>query len=76
MKGSKMIKQYFLDNCISIRAWAKKHGLNERISYMVVNGELSGRYNTKGDTREVFVVLVKEGIIKELPSGLREAKVS
>lgn len=68
-----MIKQYFVDNCISVRAWAKKHKLNERIAYMVINGELSGRYNTKGDTRAVFKTLLKEGIINKMPSGFKKA---
>lgn len=66
-----MIKQYFIDNCISIRQWAKKHNLNERITYMVINGEITGKYNTsKGNTKRVFEVLLMEGIIEQMPENL------
>lgn len=66
-----MIKQYFIDNCISIRQWAKKHDLNERIAYMVINGELVGKYNTaKGSMRRVFEALLSEGIIEQMPESL------
>ena len=70
------IRKNFDDNCISIRAWAKKHKLNERTTYMVINGELTGRKNTNGNTRAIFETLVKEKIIKELPSGLKVKKAS
>ncbi len=66
-----MIKQYFIDNCISIRQWAKKHNLNERIAYMVINGEITGKYNTsKGSAKRVFEVLLSEDIIKRMPENL------
>jgi hypothetical protein len=66
-----MIKQYFIDNCISIRQWAKKHSLNERIAYMVINGEIAGKYNTsKGNAKRVFEALLSEGIIKRMPENL------
>lgn len=65
-----MIRKYFSENCINIRQWAKKHNLNERITYMVINGKLVGKKNTNGGTRAVFEALIKDGIIKELPAGL------
>lgn len=70
-----MIKQYFVDNCISVRAWAKKYGLDMDTTYKVLNGSLTGERNTKGNTRAVFKALLNEGIINELPSGLKEVKV-
>lgn len=75
-KEQVMIKQYFIDNCISIRQWARKHDLNERIAYMVINGELVGKYNTtKGSMKRVFEALVSEGIIEHMPENL-ESKAS
>lgn len=73
-----MIKQYFTDNCISIRQWAIKHNLDIRTTYYVINGEITGEKNTKGNTKKVFETLYSEGVIKELPIGLRddEEKVS
>lgn len=65
------IRKYFDENCISIRAWAKKHDLDERTTYMVINGELTGKINTNGNTRAVFETLLAEKIISELPSGLK-----
>lgn len=65
-----MIKKYFTDNCISIRKWAKKHDLSERTTYMVINGQVVGNKNF-ATSRKVFEALLSEGIIKELPSGLK-----
>ena len=61
-----MIRQYFTDNCISIRQWAKKHNLSERTTYMVINGEVLGNKNFKTSKR-VFEALLSEGIIKQMP---------
>lgn len=69
-----MIKDYFTKNCISVRAWAKKHDLELFTLYKVINGDLTGEKNTKGNTKKVFEVLYSEGIIKELPIGLRNDK--
>lgn len=74
-KGEDMVKQYFEQNCISIRQWAKKHGLKLRMTYSVINGEIVGKYNTtNGSARKVFEALLSEGIIKELPSGLKDER--
>lgn len=63
-----MIRQYFTDNCISIRQWAKKHNLSERTTYMVINGEVLGNKNFK-TSKKVFEALFSEGIIKQMPAG-------
>jgi hypothetical protein len=70
-KEHKVIKKYFTDNCISIRQWAKKHNLSERTTYMVISGQVAGSKNF-ATSRKVFEVLLSEGIIKELPSGLKK----
>ncbi|EJP75745.1 hypothetical protein [Campylobacter sp. FOBRC14] len=68
-----MIKRYFVENCISIRQWAKKHNLPQRMTYAVINGDVFGKYNTaNGSAKRVFEALLAEGIIKELPEGLRQ----
>ena len=63
-----MIRDYFKNNCISIRQWAKKHNLSERTSYMVINGEVLGHTNFK-TSKKVFEALLSEGIIKQMPAG-------
>ncbi|WP_169753456.1 hypothetical protein [Campylobacter mucosalis] len=63
-----MIKQYFIDNCISIRQWIKKHDLNERVAYYVISGEVAGVKNSKV-CKKVFEALLSEGIIDEMPSA-------
>lgn len=46
----------------TIRAWAKKHGFNERIVYAVLNGGNKGNY---GKAHEVAVLLgLKEGVVQ------------
>ncbi|MSN96324.1 hypothetical protein F1B92_03805 [Campylobacter sp. FMV-PI01] len=67
-----MIKEYFLENCISIRQWAKKHNLHERTTYFVINGKLTGTIKSN-HTKAVFEALLKEGIIDEMPKALRDA---
>ncbi|MBE2985460.1 hypothetical protein CCAL9344_03565 [Campylobacter sp. RM9344] len=63
-----MIRKYFDDNCISIRQWAKKHNLEQRTTYAVINGETVGKYNTaKGSSKKVFEALLSEGIIENMP---------
>lgn len=67
-----MIKQYFNDRCISIRQWAKKHGLNVRMTYAVLNGEVLGKYETKANSsKKVFEALLSEGIIDEMPTLIK-----
>lgn len=63
-----MIRDYFKNNCISIRRWAKKHNLSERTTYMVINGEVLGNKNFK-TSKKVFEALLSEGIIKRMPAG-------
>lgn len=63
-----MIRDYFKNNCISIRQWAKKHNLSERTTYMVINGEVLGNKNFK-TSKKVFEALLDEGIIKQMPAG-------
>lgn len=63
-----MIRDYFKNNCISIRQWAKKHNLSERTTYMVINGEVLGSKNFK-TSKKVFEALLSEGIIKRMPVG-------
>jgi hypothetical protein len=76
-KGAKMIREYFTKNCISIRQWAKKHNLDERTTYYVINGEITGsKNNSRGKAKMVFEALVAEGIIDELPENLKEEKAS
>jgi len=72
-----MIKRYFIENCISIRQWAKKHNLDERTTYYVINGEITGsKNNSRGKAKMVFEALVAEGIIDELPENWKEEKAS
>ncbi|MBE2986625.1 hypothetical protein CCAL12920_09070 [Campylobacter sp. RM12920] len=65
-----MIKQYFTDNCISIRQWAIKHNLDIRTTYYVINGEIVGKKNFKV-CKKVFEALLSEGIIDEMPSAFK-----
>ena len=38
---------------------------------MVINGEITGKYNTsKGSAKRVFEVLLSEDIIKRMPENL------
>ncbi|CUU82018.1 hypothetical protein FFA43_01225 [Campylobacter hyointestinalis subsp. hyointestinalis] len=66
-----MIKQYFTDNCISIRQWIKKHDLNERVAYYVISGEVVGAKNSE-KCKKVFEALLSEGIIDEMPSAFKD----
>lgn len=68
------IKEYFNKNCISIRAWAKKHGLNSRTAYMVINKEVVGSWVRKNSPQlAVYEALLKDGIIKKIPQSLKKA---
>lgn len=69
-----MIAEYFKNNCINIKWWADKHGLDYTTTYYVVKGALNGSKRSNGKTKAVFEALKKEGIIKQLPKGLRESK--
>lgn len=75
-KGARMIKQYFKDNGINIKWWASKHGLDYLTTYYVVNGKLTGKNYSNGNTKAVFLALKKEKIISTLPQGLRKRKAS
>lgn len=66
-----MIKQYFIDNCISIRQWIKKHDLNERVAYYVISGEVVGAKKSE-KCKKVFETLLSEGIIDEMPSAFKD----
>lgn len=66
------LSEKFNNRCINRRQWIKKHNLKERTAYKVISGELTGEKNTNGATREVFQALLKDGIISQLPIGLRD----
>ncbi|EHR1881039.1 hypothetical protein N4V68_001689, partial [Campylobacter coli] len=55
----------------NIRAFAKQHNLHYITLFKVINGELTGERNTKGNTKAVFEKLLELGIINELPQGLK-----
>jgi hypothetical protein len=65
-----VIAEYFKNNCINIKWWADKHGLDYLTTYYVVKGALNGSKRSNGKTRAVFEALKKEGIIKKMPKGL------
>lgn len=70
---SMTIKERFDKECISIRRWALKHNLNERVAYKVINGEFKGERDIKGVSKKVFEALKKDGFINSLPKGLKKA---
>lgn len=65
-----LLRQYFTDHNINLRAFAKTHELDYQTLFKVVNGKLTGARNTKGSTREVYEKLLELKIIKALPKGL------
>lgn len=67
-----MLSEKFEQRCINPASWFRKNNLDADTGYRVLRGELTGQKNTKGNTREVFEALLKDGFIDELPSGLRE----
>ncbi|BEK34060.1 hypothetical protein RLQ69_000400 [Campylobacter jejuni] len=66
-----MLKEYFKNHSINIKAFAKQHNLHYVTLFKVINGELTGERNTKGNTKAVFEKLLELGIINELPQGLK-----
>lgn len=63
------IKQYFIENCINIRQWIKKHNLKERTAYKVIKGEFVKKQIIKKSPQySVYKALKKDKIIKRIPS--------
>lgn len=64
------MKKYFIDNCISFAAFARKHGLEKSTLSRVVNGEISCE-RRGGNTERVARVLWDQGIwVGEKPKVL------
>ncbi|EPW1547751.1 hypothetical protein ACWEOT_000033 [Campylobacter coli] len=66
-----MIKAYFANNVINVKAFARAHNINYDILHRIIKGEITGERNTKGSTKAVFEKLLELGIINELPQGLK-----
>ncbi|EKB0719237.1 hypothetical protein [Campylobacter armoricus] len=66
-----MIKAYFENNAINVKAFARTHNINYDILHRVIKGEITGQRNTKGATKVVFEKLLELNIINELPQGLK-----
>lgn len=57
------VKNDFLRKGVSIRGWAKHHGINHAVVSSVLNGRLSGRI---GESHKAAVLLgIKDGEIVE-----------
>ncbi|ANE35698.1 hypothetical protein CIG11343_0646 [Campylobacter iguaniorum] len=63
------VREYFDRNCISIRAWAKKHELNERVAYMVINKEFIGSDKSYAKGKKVRMAKNVEQIALETLFG-------
>ncbi|EEP3468370.1 hypothetical protein HBG91_000738 [Campylobacter coli] len=66
-----MIKAYFKNNAINVKAFARVHNINYDILHRIIKGEITGERNTKGSTKAVFEKLLELGIINKLPQGLK-----
>ncbi|ECC0266518.1 hypothetical protein F2M64_01020 [Campylobacter coli] len=66
-----MIKAYFKNNAINVKAFTRAHNINYDILHRIIKGEITGERNTKGSTKAVFEKLLELGIINELPQGLK-----
>ena len=66
-----MIKAYFENNTINVKAFARAHNINYDILHRIIKGKITGERNTKGSTKAVFEKLLELGIINELPQGLK-----
>ncbi|HED7972020.1 TPA: hypothetical protein R6C16_000341 [Campylobacter coli] len=66
-----MIKAYFKNNAINVKAFARTHNISYDILHRIIKGEITGERNTKGNTKAVFEKLLELGIINELPQGLK-----
>ncbi|EJL5199768.1 hypothetical protein ACVNTG_000735 [Campylobacter jejuni] len=66
-----MIKAYFENNAINVKAFARTHNISYDILRRIIKGEITGERNTKGSTKAVFKKLLELGIINELPQGLK-----
>ncbi|EAH8791773.1 hypothetical protein NLA42_000043 [Campylobacter jejuni] len=64
-----MLKEYFKNHSINIKAFAKQHNLHYVTLFKVINGELTGERNTKGNTKAVFEKLLELKIIDEMPKA-------
>ena len=63
LKTREEVKDDFLRKGVSIRSWAKHHGINHAIVSGVLNGRLSGRI---GESHKAAVLLgIKAGEIVE-----------
>ncbi|HDZ5042935.1 TPA: hypothetical protein RTG66_001778, partial [Campylobacter jejuni] len=60
-------KQYFEDNGINLKKFAKKHNLDYMSLFRVVNGFYSEKYKAKTNTKAVYEKLFELKIINELP---------
>ncbi|HEC1916535.1 hypothetical protein QR341_01105 [Campylobacter jejuni] len=66
-----MVKAYFENNTINVKAFARAHNINYDILHRIIKGKITGERNTKGSTKAVFEKLLELGIINELPQGLK-----
>ncbi|EAI4755879.1 hypothetical protein A2E03_08665 [Campylobacter jejuni] len=66
-----MIKAYFKNNAINVKAFARTHNISYDILHRIIKSEITGERNTKGSTKAVFKKLLELGIINELPQGLK-----
>ncbi|EJT4342992.1 hypothetical protein ACEQAB_000392 [Campylobacter jejuni] len=66
-----MIKAYFENNAINVKAFARTHNISYDILHRIIKGEITGERNTKGSTKAAFKKLLELGIINELPKGLK-----
>lgn len=64
-----MLKQYFEDNGINLKKFAKRHNLNYLSLVRVVKGEYLGKYRAKKNTKAVYEKLLELQIIDNLPEA-------
>ncbi|MBE3022674.1 hypothetical protein [Campylobacter sp. 7477a] len=70
------IKEYFDNNSINISAFARKYDIDKNTLWKIINGNLTGKRNTNGNTRKIFELFLELKIIQKLPNGLQEDKAS
>ncbi|AQW85455.1 putative Mu phage-associated protein [Campylobacter pinnipediorum subsp. caledonicus] len=70
------IKDYFQNNNINISAFARKYNVDKNTLWKIINGKLTGKRNTNGNTRKIFELFFQLEIIKELPEALKDIKAS
>ncbi|EKP4257564.1 hypothetical protein P3S85_001591, partial [Campylobacter jejuni] len=54
-----MIKAYFENNAINVKAFARTHNISYDILHRIIKGEITGERNTKGSTKAVFKKLLE-----------------